>query len=96
MDFNSDNMLAIGSVVKLKGADILAMIVGYGMATDKQYYDYLGVLYPNGLSAYKDYLYFNVDEIDNVVFSSYKDESYESLRKVLPERLNIIKKEINK
>ena len=26
MDFNSDNMLAIGSVVKLKGADILAMI----------------------------------------------------------------------
>ena len=87
MSLNNENILTIGSVVKLKGTNNLAMIVGYGQIVNEKIYDYIGVLYPQGVIDNKGFLHFNNDDIYNIEhygFSNKKDVIYkESLVNIL-------------
>ena len=68
--------LPIGSVVLLKNAKKRIMITGFyvkeGNESDKTY-DYVGVMYPEGVIQSDKNLVFNVDQIEKVYFSGFSD-----------------------
>ena len=75
MSLNYDNILSIGSIVKLKGTDGLAMVVGYTQVSDDNTYsDYLGVKYPAGLDNKREFLKFNSEDITGVEFKGYSND----------------------
>lgn len=79
MSLNKDNILTIGSIVKLKNGN-MAMIIGFVQITEDNAYDYLGVNYPGGVNINdKNYLYFNNEDIERIVhygYSNDKDKQY--------------------
>ena len=79
------NLLPIGSVVLLEGAEKKLVIVGVKQMDgteeqggDGKEYDYLGVLYPEGHIG-DDFQYlFNHEDIKELVFRGYEDEEREA------------------
>ena len=69
-------LLPIGSVVLLKDADRKLMIVGRLAAgsEDDTIYDYVGVLYPDGLLTSEDTYFFMHADIDRTYFVGFQDE----------------------
>ena len=69
--------LPIGSVVILNGGIQKLMIISRGMVIQrngKQYlFEYGGCIYPQGLVSDK-LLYFNNEDISEVIFEGYRDE----------------------
>lgn len=75
-----ENLLPIGSIVRLKGFDKLMMVFGVlqksTAAPDKRY-DYISVPYPEGHYDPRLHVGFNQDDIEEVVFKGYEDNNNE-------------------
>jgi hypothetical protein len=85
-----NDLLPIGSVIKLKKIDQPIVIVGYLVGNGKKVYDYVGFPYPEGIFSMKTQLLFDKDLINEVVHEGYKFKNF----KQVEERIEITKKEI--
>lgn len=66
--------LPIGAIVKLEGAEASLMIVGYlPKGIDNKQRDYMGVLYPVGITSIEDVRAFNKEDIKEVLFNGYEN-----------------------
>ena len=78
----SKDLLPLGSIVYLEEGTQKLVIVGRGVIFDDPdtgepvLADYMGVLYPQGFQT-ESTLFFQHDNIDQVVFEGYKDEEEE-------------------
>jgi hypothetical protein len=81
------NLLPIGSVVLLKGAEKKLMIIGVKQTnTDTgTEYDYLSVLYPEGNLGGESQVMFNHEDIQDIFFRGYEDEEREEFLQKLEE-----------
>ena len=82
MENNKQELLALGSIVVLKGVYKKLMIVGRMQlqGEEEKLWDYLGVLYPEGYLG-NDYTFlFNNEDIDEVIFKGYSDLEDEALK----------------
>lgn len=74
---NYAGYLPLGSVVMMKNGQKRVIIVGRGLSVKKDgaiyFFDYAGVLYPEGLTG-ANVCYFNNEWIDSVSFIGYNDE----------------------
>ncbi len=69
-------LLPIGSVILLDGANKKLMIIGVkqtDLETDEEY-DYLGVVYPEGSMGEDSSFFFDHDAIKKVYFTGYDDD----------------------
>lgn len=73
---NVQDLLPIGTVVRVKGATKRLMIFGVKQmdAKTKEVYDYIGVLYPEGNMGEEVRFLFNHENIDEIIFTGYNDE----------------------
>lgn len=71
-------LLPVGSVVRLAGADALVMVMGLEPDLDGVKADYLGVPCPMGLVSDDSALAFDADAVSEVVFWGYWDEEAEA------------------
>jgi hypothetical protein len=76
---------SIGTIVRLKGGELRILIVGLSKlilanADDllRTYYTYEGSLYPQG-SEGGAALYFNNEDIEEVIFEGYQDAEFDSM-----------------
>lgn len=71
------DVLPLGSVVRVEGNDALMVVVARGALTEvngrRGYFDYAAVLYPNGLVDAGHVLFFNRENIAEVVFVGFID-----------------------
>ncbi|MCR5105384.1 MAG: DUF4176 domain-containing protein [Eubacterium sp.] len=69
------NLLPIGSVVKLAEAERDVMICGRIVVPDgrTEIYDYVGCVYPEGISRSDDMVFFNRDSIELLLFVGFQD-----------------------
>ena len=81
MDVNK--LFPIGSVVLLKNAEKLLMIIGICPVNNQKRYDYLGVLYPEGYVDDKMIFLFNHDQIAEVRYVGFMDSQYQIFRSEL-------------
>ena len=85
------NILPIGSIVKLKGLNKPFMIFGYLQINgikEKQIFDYSGVPYPEGNLDVRFNVSFNKENIEEVIFRGFEDESFEPWKNLLMNRNN--------
>lgn len=70
------NLLPLGSVVRLIGAERNVIIVGRVVANsaDEKVYEYVSVPTPTGLNDEEDMIFFNTDAIEEVFFIGCKNE----------------------
>lgn len=84
----TEKLLPLGTIVYLKEATAKLMIVGRGAAfndgDEQKISDYIAVVYPNGIDP-EDALFFNHEDIDEVVFEGYSDDEEERYLKVYDE-----------
>ncbi len=85
--------LPIGSVVLLKGATKRIMVTGFYVKDENNnVYDYMGVLYPEGVIDSNKNLLFNHEQIDKVFFIGFIDieeqEFKSKLNKIIEEEEN--------
>ncbi|MDN6071310.1 MAG: DUF4176 domain-containing protein [Lactococcus plantarum] len=84
----TEKLLPLGTIVYLKEGTAKLMIVGRGASFDngegQSFSDYVGVVYPNGIDP-EDALFFNHQDIDEVVFTGYSDEEEDRYLKVYDE-----------
>ena len=87
IDKNKD-MLPVGSVVLLKNGNIRIMITGYFPIVEDEhsYYDYCGILYPEGLIDLKTLGFFNRESIEKVFSLGYIDDGVNDFMKFLKEK----------
>lgn len=73
---NFSELLPIGSVVLLSGAEKRLMIFGVGQTdvTNDISYDYIGVVYPEGNMGTETQFLFNHKDITQVCFRGFEDE----------------------
>lgn len=79
------NLLPIGTVVRLKGAEKNLMIFGMRQtdSNENKEYDYIGVMYPEGNLGEELRFMFNHEDIEETVFLGYdSDERKELLEKL--------------
>ena len=87
-------LLPIGSVVLLQGAQKRLMIFGVGQEdlTTHTPYDYIGVVYPEGNMGEGSQLLFNHSDIEQIVFRGFEDEErdqfIETVQRFLEENRN--------
>lgn len=73
-------ILPIGSIVTLKGdqATPLMIVNRAALFEEKKnqigYFDYSGVLYPNGIDETEDFCFFNQEDIKEVLFEGYRNQ----------------------
>ena len=88
----NESFLPIGSVVLLKEATKRVMITGYSMETsdngEKQYYDYCGCMFPEGIIDTERIALFNQDQIERVFFLGLQDQESMSFRDGLKDFIN--------
>lgn len=87
--------LPIGSIVLLEGGVKRLMVVGVMEAVNvgeeqKEEYDYIGVLYPEGFISASSLLLFNHNQIRKVVHRGYEDEERESFLKRIEQNMKIM------
>lgn len=74
-----EKFLPIGTVCKLKDADIKFMITGYLPTIEdetKEQYDYFACVYPIGVFGNENTLAFNHDKIDKIYYIGYTTDNY--------------------
>ncbi len=67
-------LLPIGSVVLLRGGVKKIMITGMSVAKEDEpdeFFDYIGVLYPEGFIGAESNFLFNQQDINDIVFRGY-------------------------
>lgn len=83
---NKVDFLPLGSVVKIRGSLRKTMIIARGLMTiigeKALFFDYGGVIYPEGLVG-DQLLYFNHEDIEEVIFKGYEDEENKQVLKNL-------------
>ncbi len=76
------NFLPLGSVVLLSGGIRKVMVIARGIRAkegdDAVFYDYAGVIYPNGLTT-DQVAYFNHDAIEKVYHEGFRDAEDENM-----------------
>ena len=89
----NEGFLPIGSVVKLKDTpDQLFMIFGWlqKSAVKEEIYDYIAVLYPEGLVNMVLCFYFNEADIEEVLFKGFQNENEREYRDYIHDQVNLI------
>ncbi len=80
-----NEVLSIGTVVKLRDSKGLAMVISFGMLANKDgkeiLYDYLGCPYPQGVITTDYFIYFDKKDIDEVVFNGYSNDTDKECKK---------------
>ena len=72
-----DNLLPIGSVVKVNGSEKRLMVFGVKQKTgedEERVYDYVGVTYPEGNLGKEYHILFDEADIEEVVFRGFEDQ----------------------
>ena len=94
---NKIDFLPIGTVLYVKGGFEKVMIVSRGLMVNigesNHYFDYGACRYPQGLIK-DEIMYFNKEDIANVVARGYEDENSEALNESINHwfnKLNIVK-----
>ncbi len=83
------DLLPIGSIVLLKGGNVKLMITGRIISDDslQNIYDYVGCIYPIGITAEDDQYFFNRDDIETTYFIGFQDEEELALKTEVFEKL---------
>ena len=70
-----ENLLPVGSVVLLRGANKRLMVAGRIQVRtgDQTVYDYVGLPYPEGLVDTDQLFFFNQDDIERTYFIGFQD-----------------------
>lgn len=86
-------LLPIGSVVLLQGADKRLMIYGILQinAEDGKVYDYAGCLYPEGFIDDTSTYMFNHTNVERVDYLGYVDSEFQAFRMNIAEELKNIR-----
>ncbi len=78
MSIPVEQLLPIGSIIRLKGAEKRLMIFGVRQSQDDEQepreYDYVGVIYPEGHIGQELQFLFDHADIEEIVFRGYEDE----------------------
>lgn len=73
---NTEKYLPIGSVVMLKNASKMVMVIGFvskGKETGDKIFDYIGCLYPEGVLSSDKNLLFDHNQIDKIYYLGYSN-----------------------
>ena len=88
------NLLPICTIVRLHNGTIDVMIIGrfplYNQEGTIGYFDYVACLYPTG-AANEELLYFNHENIENVIFEGYRSEKEDELQELFKNQKDSIK-----
>lgn len=77
-------VLPIGSIVQLNNNEKKTMIIGYvPVSKEKEIYDYLGCVYPEGVISSKSHLAFNKEEITSIIAIGPIDKGVSKILKKL-------------
>lgn len=85
------DLLPLGSIVILKGGLRKLMIIGIKIAPEeepKKFYDYIGVLYPEGFIGDEGHFLFNHSDINDIIFTGYSNPEREDFLDFLETNLN--------
>ena len=75
MNLDKDNMLTLGTIVKIQNIAVPVMVIGFSMINDKKdCYDYVGCPYPIGIPSTGEQILFNNNMIEEVIYKGYSDE----------------------
>ena len=82
---NVNELLPIGSIVLLEGAEKKLMILGVGQTQleENKDFDYIGVVYPEGNMGEGSQFLFNHSDIEEIVFRGYEDEERDNFLEML-------------
>lgn len=82
---NVNELLPIGSIVLLEGAEKKLMIFGVGQTQleKNKDFDYIGVVYPEGNMGEGSQFLFNHSDIEEIVFRGYEDEERDNFLEML-------------
>ena len=82
---NVNELLPIGSIVLLEGAEKKLMIFGVGQTQleENKDFDYIGVVYPEGNMGEGSQFLFNHSDIEEIVFRGYEDEERDNFLEML-------------
>lgn len=82
---NVNELLPIGSIVLLEGAEKKLMIFGVGQTQleENKDFDYIGVVYPEGNMGEGSQFLFNHSDIEEIVFREYEDEERDNFLEML-------------
>ncbi|GAB6640682.1 DUF4176 domain-containing protein [Streptococcus uberis] len=84
----------LGSVIKLKNDNQKIMITSrfplYNNEGQLGYFDYSGCIFPIGIVGNETY-FFNLEDIDKVLFEGYYDENEEKMQNIFLKQINDIK-----
>ena len=81
---NVNELLPIGSIVLLEGAEKKLMIFGVGQTLEENKdFDYIGVVYPEGNMGEGSQFLFNHSDIEEIVFRGYEDEERDNFLEML-------------
>ena len=88
MEMNS--LLPIGSVVLLNGGIKKVMVTGIFQElhladAQKEKYDYIGVIFPEGFLNVESLVLFNHEDINDIIFRGYSNSEREEFLKELSE-----------
>jgi len=73
---HAQNLLPIGSVVRLREGSRRLMVFGVKQTgAEQKTYDYIGVLYPEGNMGAGSHFLFNHEDVEKVYFTGYSDEA---------------------
>lgn len=92
----TDELLPVGSIVKIRFSKKKYMIMGYYVSNpeNKEIYDYVAVEYPIGLLSINDVAGFPADYVKHVIHKGYENEEGKEFLTKLKEE--IAKSEKNK
>ena len=92
-------MLSIGTIIYLKEGTGKLMILNRGpiieLDGEEQFFDYAACNYPQGLDV-ENTLYFNEENIDEIIFEGYQDDDEKRFQKLYKEWMEENKKTIKK
>lgn len=85
------NLLPLGSIVVLNNGFKKLMIIGRKIlqGKNKNIYDYLGCLYPEGDIGDEYKFIFNHEDIDKIIFKGYEDEEENAFKEALKQAENL-------
>ena len=82
---NVNELLPIGSIVLLEGAEkkLMIFVVGQTQLEENKDFDYIGVVYPEGNMGEGSQFLFNHSDIEEIVFRGYEDEERDNFLEML-------------
>ena len=69
-----NEIIPLGSIVKVKQIKDYIMLIGVRQIADGEKYDYSGCVHPYGFLGIDKLLFFNSDQIEEVIFKGYFDD----------------------